>query len=94
MPYLRARHRVKYYAQWKKVFDEHSKKRQELGSKGGYIFRNSEKPIEILSLTEWQDLSRAREFTRWRNPAEIRSKAGLIDQPDMYFLEQIDSVKA
>jgi hypothetical protein len=94
MPYLLARHRVKDYKQWKTVFDEHTQKRKELGSKSGQIFRNSERPDEILVLTEWGDLSKAREFTKWGDPNDIRKKSGLIDQPDVYFLEQVDKVPA
>lgn len=93
MPCLLARHRVKDYKQWKAVFDKHSAKRKGLGSKGGQIFRNTERPDEILVLTKWEDLSKAREFTRWGNSSEIRREAGLIDQADMYFLEEIDDVK-
>jgi hypothetical protein len=94
MSYLLARHRVKDYAKWKTVFDEHAGKRKELGSKGGRIFRNSERPDEILVLTEWGELSKAREFTRWGDPDAIRKSAGLIDQPDVCFLEQVDETPA
>jgi hypothetical protein len=94
MPYLLARHKVKDYDRWKAVFDEHAAKRKELGSKGGRIFRNSERPDEVLVLTEWGDLSKAREFTRWGDPNAIRKGAGLIDQPDVYFLEQVDVTPA
>jgi len=90
MPYLLARHRVKDCAQWKAVFDEHAEKRRELGSKGGRIFRNSERPNEILVLTEWGDLSKAREFTKRGDPIAIRKSAGLVGQADVYFLEQVD----
>lgn len=94
MPYLLARHRVKNYGQWKAVFDEHAEKRRELGSKGGSIFRNSKRPNEILVLTEWGDLSKAREFTMWGDPKTMWKRAGLIDEPDTYFLEQVDKVLA
>jgi len=94
MPYLLARHGVKDYAQWKTVFDEHAEKRRELGSKGGRIFRNSERPNEILVLTEWGDLSKAREFTRWGDPNAIRKGAGLVGQAEVYFLEQVDRTPA
>ena len=82
MPYLLVRHRVKEYGKWKMVFDEHTAKRRELGSKGGQVFRNSEKNDEILVLTERGDLSKARVFTKWGNPSAMREEAGLADQPD------------
>ena len=94
MPYQLVFQRVKDYKQWKSVFDEHINKRKELGSKGAKIFRNSERPDEIIVLVEWGELSKAREFMKWGNPNEIRKKAGLIDQPDQYLIEQIDTVVA
>jgi len=94
MPYQLVLQRVKDYKQWKAIFDEHINKRKELGSKGAKIFRNSEKPDEILVLVEWEDLSKAREFMEWGDPNEIRKKAGLKDQLDQYLLEQIATVVA
>jgi hypothetical protein len=94
MPYQLVLQRVKDYKQWKTVFDEHINKRKELGSKGARIFRNSERPDEILVLVEWGDLSKALEFMKWGDPNEIRKRAGLKDQPDQYLLEQIATVVA
>jgi hypothetical protein len=85
---------VKDYDSWKAVFDDHAWKRRELGSKGGKILRNSERPDEILVITEWGELSKAREFTRWGDPSAIRKDAGLVDQPDVYFLEEVDETLA
>ena len=94
MPFQLARHTVRDYGQWKAVFDEHSGKRRELGSKGGKIFRNAEKPNEILVLLEWGSLSRAREFMKWGNPEEIRKKAGLVGLSDVYLLDKVDETSA
>jgi hypothetical protein len=94
MPYQLVFQRVKDYKQWKSVFDEHIDKRRELGSKGAKIFRNSERSDETIVLVEWGELSKAREFMKWGNPNEIRKKAGLIDQPDQYLLEQVGVVIA
>lgn len=94
MPYLLARHRVRDYADWKALFDDHARKRKELGSRGGMILRNAQRPDEILVLTEWENLEKAREFTEWGNPEGIRRLAGVIDQPDLYFLDKVASVEA
>jgi heme-degrading monooxygenase HmoA len=94
MPYQLVLQRVKDYKQWKAVFDEHINKRKELGSKGAKIFRNSERPDEVLVLVEWGDLSKAREFMKWGDPNETRKKAGLIGQPDVYLLEHVATVVA
>ena len=94
MPYQLARHSVKNYRKWRAVFDEHAVKRKELGSKGGMVLRNAEKPEEILVLLEWGDFAKAREFMRWGNPSEIRKGAGLVGRPDVRLLNLVDEVGA
>jgi len=94
MPFMLARHRVADYGKWKKTFDSHASKRRELGSKGGRIFRNSEDRSEVMVLIEWGDLSKAREFTRWGDPEKIRRESGVIDEPDVYFMDSIDEFQS
>jgi heme-degrading monooxygenase HmoA len=94
MPYLLARHKVRDYAQWKAVFDEHAPRRKELGSHGGIVLRNAREPDEILVLTEWDDLDGARRFAEWGDPIEIRTRAGLTDRADVWFLEKVTDVDA
>lgn len=50
MPYILIRHKVKNYAKWKPVFDEHGASREENGSWGGQLFRNADDPDELVIL--------------------------------------------
>ncbi|KCZ72713.1 Antibiotic biosynthesis monooxygenase [Candidatus Methanoperedens nitroreducens] len=92
MPYLLIRHKVKDYARWKPVFEEHGSTRKDKGSKGGYLFRSSDDPDEIVILLEWDDLGRAREFARSEDLRQAMKRAGVSDKPDVYFLEEIERV--
>jgi len=90
MPAFLVRHKVKDYAKWKPVFDEHAATRKANGSKGAHLFRNSENPNEVLILFEWDDLKRARQFAQSEDLRKTMEKAGVLDKPDLYFLEDAE----
>jgi quinol monooxygenase YgiN len=92
MPYLLVRHQVEDYARWKPLFDQHGLTRQRNGCRGGQLFRNSNNPNELLILFEWDNLERARQFAQSPDLRETMQRAGVIDQPDVYFLEKVEDV--
>lgn len=94
MPYLLVRHKMKDYAKWKQVFDEHGSTRKANGSKGGHLFQNSDNPSEIVILFEWDDLKKARQFAQSEDLRKAMERAGVSDKPDVYFLEKIETPSA
>jgi heme-degrading monooxygenase HmoA len=94
MPYLLVRQKVKDYAKWKPVFDEHSTTRKANGSKGGLLFRNADNPSEVVTLLEWDDLKKARQFAQSEDLRKAMERAGATDKPDIYFLEHVEKPSA
>lgn len=90
MSYVLIRHKVKDYASWKPVFDEHGSARQAAGSKGGRLFRSADDPNEVIAILEWDDLQKARDFVASPDLRQAMEQAGVADQPDIYFLEGAD----
>ena len=90
MPHILVRHKVQDYAKWKPVFDEHGATRRAGGSRGGYLFRNADDPNEVVALIEWDDLAKARNFVNSADLREAMERAGVSDQPDIYFLDEIE----
>ena len=90
MPYILVRHRVEDYERWKVAFDEHGSAREQGGSRGGQLFRNMDDPSETLILLEWDDLDKARQFARSDDLREAMQRAGVTDQPTIYFLDESD----
>ena len=90
MPYLLIRHRVCDVARWKAVFDEDGITRRANGSRGGQVFCSGADPNEIVVLLEWDDLERARLFADSDDLQEAMARAGVDDQPDIWFLEDVD----
>jgi heme-degrading monooxygenase HmoA len=92
MPYMLVRHKVEDYEKWKPVFDGHQATRSESGGKGGFLFRNADDPNEIIILLEWPDLEDARRFAQSEDLRETMQRAGVAEQPDIYFLEEVEKV--
>ena len=94
MPYMLVRHKVLDYAKWKPVYDEHAATRKASGSKGAHLFCNADNPNEIVLLFEWDDLIKARKFAQSEDLIKTMQKAGVIDKPDIYFLDKLEQTPA
>jgi hypothetical protein len=49
--------------------------------------RNTENPNEVIILFEAEDLQKAKEFGASSDLRERMQEAGVVDKPDIYFLE-------
>ena len=90
MPYVLGRHKVKDWPTWKAIFDEGDALRRDAGSQGGYVWRSAEDPTEVVILLQWDTLERARQFLGGHDPGaqETMERAGILDVPDVYFLNE------
>lgn len=93
MTYLLVRTKVKDFAKWKNLFEEHGESRRESGSKGGYFFQNVADPNETIFLMEWDSLQNMRGFAESEGARAVLQQAGLTDQPSVYFLEAVSKPK-
>ncbi len=94
MPLLLIRHRVADYAAWSTVFAEQEIVRRANGSRGERILHADADPREILVLLEWDDLERARLFVDSDDLQGAMRRAGVIGDPEFWFLEDVDSTTA
>jgi hypothetical protein len=80
------------YARWKSVFDEDPYDRGNIGSKGGYVFRNANDPNEALVLLEWDDdkLDQLRVVNQSPLAKEVQERSGYIGPPEVLVLEVDD----
>lgn len=92
MPYLLIRHKVQDYARWKPVYDQHGTTRKARGGQDAQLFRNANDPNELVILLKWDDLEKARQFVQSEDLRQAMQRAGVADQPDVYFLEEIEHV--
>jgi heme-degrading monooxygenase HmoA len=94
MPYMLVRHKVEDFERWKPGFDDHQTTRKESGSKGAVLYRNADDPNETVILVEWADLEDARRFAGSDDLRETMQRLGVAEQPDIYFLEEVEKLPA
>jgi hypothetical protein len=84
-------HTVADYARWKPIFDADGATRHAAGSQGGQLLRSADDPNGVVLLLEW-DLQKARQYSQRE---EVRAKmqaAGVLDPPEISFLEEIEQL--
>ena len=84
--YVLVRHKVKNFSEWKRGYDAHLPKRVEAGLTEKHLLRGTQEPNEVVVLFEAKDLGRARTFAESTDLKEVMQKAGVMDRPDIYFL--------
>jgi hypothetical protein len=94
MSYILVRHKVEDYAKWKPFFDGHRSTRQASGSTSEMLLRNAHDPHELLILLGWDTLEHAQQFVQSEDLRQVMQRAGVVDQPDIYFLEKVDGAPA
>jgi heme-degrading monooxygenase HmoA len=88
MAQLLIKHKVKEYPAWKKVFDMFTDIRKAAGEKSYRILHPENDGNEILAFFEWDNLENARKFAGSSELKQAMGKAGVIGQPEVYFLEE------
>jgi hypothetical protein len=86
MGYLLVRHKVREFHEWKRVFDAHRDAQSHSGLRIERILRNVYEPNEVFLFFEVMDLAKARGFVSSPEVSNARRQAGVVDEPDIYFL--------
>lgn len=84
--YMLVRHKVRDFSAWKRGYDDHLPKRVEAGLTEKHLLRGAQEPNEVVVLFEANDLDRARTFAESSDLRETMQKVGVVDRPDIYFL--------
>ena len=84
--YVFVRHKVRDFSEWKRGYDIHLPKRVAAGLKEKYLLRGAHDPNEVILFFEASDLKRAQAFAESAELREIMQKNGVVDKPDVFFL--------
>lgn len=87
MTYMLVRHKVEDFRIWKEVYDEHLPTREAAGLREAHLLRNLDNPHEVVILFEASDLEKARAFAASEDLKVTMQRAGVTDQPDIYYLD-------
>ena len=91
MAHLLIRHKVKNYGEWKRVFDSFISTRKAGGERNYQIYHPDNDPNNVLAMFEWDNLNNAKKFTSSSELKDTMSKAGVLEQPEIFFLDEYDS---
>jgi L-rhamnose mutarotase len=90
MYYIISRHKVNDYQAWKKVFDNALSFRKAGGEKSYQIFQAENDKNNLFMIFEWDSLKNARKFFESSDLQKAMQQAGVLEKPDVYFLEELD----
>lgn len=91
MIHILIKHTVEDYDTWKPIFDEHASTRMEYGSQGYRLFHVSEDPNELVLLFEYDSAENVQKLLEESDLREVMEKAGMVGEPEIYFLNEIES---
>jgi hypothetical protein len=94
MAHLVVHHKVQDFAKWKPIFDEDGTRRKEFGSKGAMVMRTVGDPNDLFIVFEWSSVADARKFTESDELKKTMERAGVVSEPEVYFLEELDETQA
>jgi hypothetical protein len=87
MNYLLIRHKVADFAKWKAAFDAHQSARTAAGIRTRFLFRNLGNPSELVLIFETNKMEKMRAFVASLELKDAMQRTGVVDKPDVYFLE-------
>jgi len=82
------RHKVADYDKWRPLFDEHQETRTEAGEQSFQVFRSKDNPNEVWVILKWESVEKAKEFLENPFLKTKMEEAGVIEVPDINFLEE------
>jgi hypothetical protein len=85
------RHKVRDLDAWKPFFVGDSKRQRDAGFTRWHLTRNKQDNNELVIIFDCEDLDKAKPMFSDPALAEVMKKAGVLDQPTVFFLEEVDT---
>lgn len=82
------RHKVGDYAKWEAVFKGADGLHSGAGVRHAQVFRSAEDPNEVVVLTEFENLEKARQFAQHEGLHQAMKDGGVVGQPQVLFIEK------
>jgi hypothetical protein len=89
MAYVLVRHRVNDFALWRKAFEDALETRREGGEVSFRIMNGVADPLLVVGLFEWDSVENAKVFFDSSGLKSKMEAAGVAEQPEIYFLENV-----
>lgn len=86
---LMIRHRVEDYSAWRRGYDEFSSEREQLGVRDDAVFQSVDDPNEVTVWHDFDSTAKGHEFTESPQLREAMANAGVVGQPQMWFVNPV-----
>lgn len=91
MATILVRHKVTDFPKWKAIYDEGKTKLiKPNGGKRQRLFKNSADPNELVILTEFDDMAKAKKVGQSDELKQFMQRGGVADEPTVLFLEEAE----
>jgi quinol monooxygenase YgiN len=89
MASMLVQHKVKDFAEWKKVYDSVANLRANNGELSDTIYRDANDPNSLTLIFKWDSLENARKYAQSPELKAAMENAGVEGPPSIYFLKEI-----
>lgn len=88
MTSMLVQHKVKDFAEWKKVYDSVFDLRKSNGELSDSIYRDVSDPNSLTVIFKWDSLSNAKKYAQSPELKAAMEKAGVDGPPKIFFLNE------
>jgi quinol monooxygenase YgiN len=89
MATMLVQHKVKNFAEWKKVYDSVAGLRASSGELSDQIYHDSSDPNKLTLIFKWNSLANAQKFAQSPELKAAMEKAGVDGPPAISFLNEV-----
>jgi quinol monooxygenase YgiN len=89
MASMLVQHKVKDFAEWKKVFDSVADVRTSSGELSDQIYRDASDPNRLTAIFKWDSLANAQKYANSPELKAAMEKAGVEGPPNISFLNEV-----
>jgi len=82
-------HKVKDFAEWKKVYDSVADLRASNGELSDKLYRDANDPNRLTLIFKWDSLANAQKYANSPELKAAMEKAGVEGPPSIYFLNEV-----
>ena len=89
MATMMIQHKVKNFAEWKKVFDSSIGIRKSGGELSFQVYQDASDPSMVTTVNKWNSVANAQKFAHSPELKAAMEKAGVDGTPSVYFLNEV-----
>jgi quinol monooxygenase YgiN len=84
------RHTVDDYGKWKRVYDEFTPTRKQMGVMAASVHRDASDPNTLFVTHEFKNLEAAKKFADSQELKSAMAKAGVSGPPQIWFTKDVE----